>query len=105
LPGVIGNTPVIGSTVNVNDNLPFQYDFRSVYATLLENWLCVNNTDLQTIMLKNFQTLPLVNAGACKTVQPTIQVIVSNQQLPKSFPAKNHHQLYYKWWTYTYSDY
>jgi hypothetical protein len=70
ISGVVGNTPVISSAVNVNDNLPFQYDFRSIYATLLENWLCVSNTDLQNIMLKNFQTLPLVNAGACKTVQP-----------------------------------
>jgi uncharacterized protein (DUF1501 family) len=70
ISGVVGNTPIIPSSANVNDNLPFQYDFRSIYATLLENWLCVKNTDLQTIMLKNFQTLPLVNAGACKTVQP-----------------------------------
>ncbi|HEX8331437.1 MAG TPA: DUF1501 domain-containing protein [Segetibacter sp.] len=70
ISGVVGNTPVVSSSVNVNDNLPFQYDFRSIYATLLENWLCVSNTDLQNIMLKNFQTLPLVNAGACKTVQP-----------------------------------
>jgi uncharacterized protein (DUF1501 family) len=70
ISGVIGNTPTISATVNVNDNLPFQYDFRSVYATLLENWLCVSNSDLQSIMLKNFQTLPLVNAGACKTVTP-----------------------------------
>ena len=71
ISGVVGNTPVISSAVNVNDNLPFQYDFRSVYATLLENWLCVGNADLQSIMLKNFQTLPLVNAGACKTITPS----------------------------------
>ncbi|MDB5231170.1 MAG: hypothetical protein JWN76_1975 [Chitinophagaceae bacterium] len=70
LPGVIGNAPPLPANATVNDNLPFQYDFRSVYATLLENWLCVPNKDLQTIMLKNFQTLPLVNTAACKTVNP-----------------------------------
>ncbi|MBA2761564.1 MAG: DUF1501 domain-containing protein, partial [Segetibacter sp.] len=43
LPGVIGNTPVIPTSASVNDNIPFQYDFRSVYATLLENWLCVKH--------------------------------------------------------------
>ncbi len=64
--GVLGDTPNIAATVSVNDNLPFQYDFRSVYATLLSNWLCVDNHDLQQIMLKNFQVLPLVNAAACK---------------------------------------
>jgi hypothetical protein len=47
-----------------------QYDFRSVYASLLENWLCVKNSDLQTIMLKNFQNIPLVNSSSCKNVNP-----------------------------------
>jgi uncharacterized protein (DUF1501 family) len=70
IPGVVGSTPVIPSNANVNDNIPFQFDFRSVYATLLENWLCIKNDELQTIMLKNYQTLPLVNAGACLTVNP-----------------------------------
>ena len=70
ISGVVGNTPIIPNTSTVNDNIPFQYDFRSVYATLLENWLCVKHEDLQNIMLKNFQTLPLVNAGACLTVNP-----------------------------------
>lgn len=62
---VTGNTPVIPASATVNDNIPFQYDFRSVYATILANWLCVKETDLQQIMLKNYQTLPLLNAGSC----------------------------------------
>lgn len=88
IPGVVGNTPVIAANVNVNDNLPFQYDFRSVYATLLENWLCVSNTDLQTIMLKNFQTLPLVNAGACKTITPNTSGSSLITNYPNPFQQK-----------------
>ncbi len=64
--GVLGTTPIFGASVSTSDNLPFQYDFRSVYSTLLANWLCVNDADLQQVMLKNYQTLPLVNAAACK---------------------------------------
>ncbi len=84
ISGVIGNTPIIPANAAVGDNLPFQYDFRSVYATMLENWLCVKNTDLQSIMLKNFQTLPLVNAGACKTVVPntTGETLLTNYPNP-----------------------
>ncbi len=55
------------TSATVNDNIPMQYDFRSVYASLLENWLCVKNSDLQSIMLKNFQNIPLVNSASCKT--------------------------------------
>lgn len=65
-----GDNPNIPAQVNVNDNIPMQYDFRSVYASMLENWLCVQNTDLQQIMLKNFQNLALVNSAACNPIPP-----------------------------------
>ncbi len=70
VPAVLGNNPTIPANVTVNDNIPMQYDFRSVYASLLENWLCVKNADLQQIMLKNFQNLNIVNSAACKIVNP-----------------------------------
>jgi uncharacterized protein (DUF1501 family) len=65
--GVLGNNPTISATVGVNDNLPMQYDFRSVYATILKDWFCVNATDLNTIMLQNFQQLRIVNSPTCIT--------------------------------------
>ena len=67
---VWGNSPALPANATVNDNIPMQYDFRSVYASLLENWLCVKNSDLQTIMLKNFQNIPLVNSASCKNGVP-----------------------------------
>lgn len=79
--GVTGNTPTIPTNATVNDNLPFQYDFRSIYATILANWLCVNEVDLQQIMLKNFQMLPLVNSANCKK-----PVNMSGEQLISNYP-------------------
>jgi hypothetical protein len=67
---VWGNSPSLPVNATVNDNIPMQYDFRSIYASLLENWLCVKNSDLQTIMLKNFQNIPLVNSASCKISVP-----------------------------------
>ncbi|GAC1527144.1 MAG: DUF1501 domain-containing protein [Sediminibacterium sp.] len=83
--GVLGDTPNIANNVTVSDNLPFQYDFRSVYATLLSNWLCVNDKDIQQIMLKNYQVLPLVNSMACKkTVNLSGENLVTNYPNPFS---------------------
>ncbi|NCI45439.1 DUF1501 domain-containing protein [Sediminibacterium soli] len=83
LGGVLGNTPIIPANTTVNDNLPFQYDFRSVYATVLANWLCVKDEDLQQIMLKNYQILPLVNAGVCrKAVNLSGEMLISNYPNP-----------------------
>jgi uncharacterized protein (DUF1501 family) len=55
-----GTNPVIPAAVTANDNIPMQYDFRSIYASMLEYWLGVKNEDLQQIMLKNFQKIPLL---------------------------------------------
>ena len=79
--GVLGDTPIIPANATVNDNLPFQYDFRSIYATIMSNWLCVNELDLQQIMLKNFQMLPLVNSVGCKKA-----VNLSGEQLISNYP-------------------
>jgi hypothetical protein len=64
--GVLGNSPVINPLVSTADNVPMQYDFRSIYSSILENWFCVQNTSLQNIMLKNYQSLPLIKSrDAC----------------------------------------
>ncbi|MBL7702575.1 MAG: DUF1501 domain-containing protein [Ferruginibacter sp.] len=65
-----GDNPTIPANVNVNDNIPMQYDFRSVYASMMEHWLCVKNADLQQIMLKDFQNLALVKNPDCIVVPP-----------------------------------
>ncbi len=65
LPGMLGTNPVLPSTVTVSDNVPMQYDFRSIYASILQDWFCVPTADLNSILLQNFQTLPLVNASDC----------------------------------------
>ena len=63
--GVLGTNPIIPASATVNDNVSMQYDFRSVYASLLKDWFCASDTDLQSILLKNYQTLPIVNSASC----------------------------------------
>jgi uncharacterized protein (DUF1501 family) len=66
IPGILGDNPQISGSISVNDNLPMQYDFRSVYASVLQDWFCVpQNTVDSTILLRNFQSLPLVDSAAC----------------------------------------
>ena len=70
LGGVIGDNPPIPSAVTVNDNIPMQYDFRSVYASVLAKWFCADDTVLNTSLLNNFQTLPLLKTQQCSTPPP-----------------------------------
>ena len=61
ISGILGNNPTIPENVTVNDNIPMQYDFRSVYASILEQWFGIDKTFLETVMLNNFQQLALIN--------------------------------------------
>jgi len=58
--GVIGDNPILTSTMKTEDNLPMQYDFRSIYATMLHDWFCLPQTETDSVLLRNFQILPLV---------------------------------------------
>ena len=82
-PGVIGNNPTIALNPTVNDNVPHQYDFRSLYASILQNWFCADNTMLQTVMLRNFQQLPLVKGTACSKINPNI---LAGERLVMNYP-------------------
>ncbi len=60
--GVLGTNPTINSLVGTSDNVPMQYDFRSIYSTILQNWFCVPGTSLQKIILKDYQSLPIIRS-------------------------------------------
>jgi uncharacterized protein (DUF1501 family) len=85
-PGVVGNNPIIPSSVGFNDNIAFQYDFRSIYASILSQWFCVKSADLQTIMLKNFQEIPLCVNSACGTTGLDDVIRGSNEELIVNYP-------------------
>ena len=63
--GVFGNNPDLPTAATVNDNIPYQHDFRTIYNTILQNWFCVKSTDQLEIMLKEYPTIPLINASVC----------------------------------------
>lgn len=65
-----GKNPDIPDNATVFDNIPMQFDFRSVYASMLQDWLCVNPENLQQVLLKNYQVIPMVKTSACHPDAP-----------------------------------
>lgn len=63
--GILGTSPNIPADIEVVNNVPFQYDFRSVYASVLEKWFCVKQPLLNTLLLQNYQSLPVIKGGPC----------------------------------------
>lgn len=70
--GILGSNPSIPAVVGTNDNVAMQYDFRSIYATMLKDWFCLDQTAVDDIMLQSFSTLPVVNSACCVPPAPVI---------------------------------
>ncbi len=63
--GVLGKNPAIPTATAAVDNVPMQYDFRSVYSTILRDWFCLPPQDVDNVLLKNYQYLPVIKSTAC----------------------------------------
>ncbi|HTE10802.1 MAG TPA: DUF1501 domain-containing protein [Chitinophagaceae bacterium] len=59
-PGIIGSNPIIPANATVNDNIPMQTDFRSIYASVLNNWFGLDPVAVQQILGNQFVALPII---------------------------------------------
>ncbi len=64
-PGILGSDYEIDASMTYEDNLAYQYDFRQVYGSILEQWLCVPNNHIDDALLNAFDTLPIISESAC----------------------------------------
>ena len=76
--GILGTSPVLPATSDDEAIVPMQYDFRSVYSTILRDWLCVPAADVSTMLLNNYQYLPFIKGTACENTIDDLNNIGSN---------------------------
>jgi uncharacterized protein (DUF1501 family) len=79
--GVYGHNPEIDSSVQAQAGVPMQHDFRSVYASLLIDWLGASEIAVRDVLFNDFQRIPFVKncAGpsAVEDSQSELQVSLS----------------------------
>jgi hypothetical protein len=66
--GVLGQNPTIPTNPTSEDNIPMQYDFRSVYSTILQKWFCVDAATTKDLLFRDFGTLDMLTTGATTSV-------------------------------------
>jgi len=59
--GVTGISPVLPTNPTGSTQVPLQYDYRQLYATVMQKWLCMTETESQTILNGTFATVPIFN--------------------------------------------
>ena len=85
--GLYGNAP------NLNDldqtgNLRFEIDFRSVYATVLQDWFGLAAPSVQGVLGGSFDALPLISDPAMPTAleeEPVPETFTLHQNYPNPF--------------------
>ncbi len=66
---IIGTNPVLPANATVNDQVPMQYDFRQVYATIITDWFGISQANADTILNGNsYSWLPIFNSNVPLTL-------------------------------------
>jgi uncharacterized protein (DUF1501 family) len=74
--GVTGTNVQVPANATFNDNVPMQFDFRSIYATMLQDWFCMPKEEVKNVMLKDFQKMNILTAN-CNTPVATHEANVA----------------------------
>lgn len=59
-PMIIGENPEIDRNVEVQEGVPMQYDFRSVYGSILIDWFGASEADVRDMLFDEFQHIPII---------------------------------------------
>lgn len=84
-PIVLGKSADIAASPTTNDNVTMQYDFRSIYASILTQWFCLDQAYVDDVLLKDFQPLPLVQVQACGKITANEPISIS-EDLISNYP-------------------
>lgn len=67
-PGILGDNPIIPDDVSPEDNVPMQYDFRSIYRSILTDWFCLPETTAREVLFREFSRVQIVRGSAVTSV-------------------------------------
>jgi hypothetical protein len=57
----MGELTSIGPDVESKEGVPYQFDFRDVYGSILMDWFEVDESDVQSLLYSDFSYMPILN--------------------------------------------
>lgn len=61
---ILGDNPEISNNVDIQEGVPMQFDFRSVYGSVLMDWFDVAEEDVRDLLYEDFQHIPIISGCA-----------------------------------------
>ena len=65
---IIGDNPEIANDVDPDEGVPMQYDFKSVFGSVLVDWFNSTEEQVRSLLIEDFQYIPII--GNCSNPQP-----------------------------------
>lgn len=60
---ILGDAPEIDKQVDDKEGVAMQYDFRSIYNTILTDWLGASQSESNSVLFDEFNSLPIFKSG------------------------------------------
>lgn len=70
-PVILGSNPLISPNTTDQEGVAMQYDFRSVYGSILNQWFKADKTKVQSIISPSYQDLPIILGCSTSSVYET----------------------------------
>jgi uncharacterized protein (DUF1501 family) len=80
--GMIGSSPDLPVNATVNDQVPMQFEFKRLYATVMQDWLCMTEAQTNEVLGGTYSKLPIFN----NTVLSTNDFELDNNNFVSVFP-------------------
>ncbi|REE01288.1 DUF1501 domain-containing protein [Marinoscillum furvescens] len=62
--GVVGNNPQLSSSMSYDDNLPWEFDFRQLYGSVMDQWLGASNDRIQNALFDTYDPVEIIGNRA-----------------------------------------
>lgn len=66
--GMIGTSPNLPTNAAVNDQIPMQFDYRQLYTTVMQDWLCMTEAEATQVLGGNYVKLPIFDSTLLSTI-------------------------------------
>ena len=84
-PDVFGDNPIITTDVGNNEGVPMQYDFRSVYGSILMDWFDVDEATIGELLYEDFQYIPIIKSCATTSTDDLFDEAIEINAFPNPF--------------------
>lgn len=89
-PGITGDNPVIDRDVASNEGVPMQFDFRSVYGSILMDWFEIDELEVKDLFAHDFQYIPIANKCTTTSTNEEKGLSFSLSTFPNPFETYCH---------------